>query len=524
MKITGHMLIGAHEVAGSQGKLQAINPATGEYLQPEYLLGSASDVARACELAEQAFDPYRATPAAVRARFLQIIASNIEALGDVLIERAMAETGLPRARLEGERARTCNQLRLFAAAINDGEQNLPRLDSPLPQRQPLPRADLRQRFIPLGPVAVFGASNFPLAFSVAGGDTASALAAGCPVVVKGHSAHPGTSELVGRAVRAAVAECDLPEGVFSLVFGAGTAVGAALVAHPAIQAVGFTGSRAGGIALLRIAQQRPQPIPFYGELSALNPVVLLPGALAEKAVILGQQFVASLTLGAGQFCTNPGLLLAIDSPALEAFIGAAKTALQGAAAQTMLSPGIHNAYQHSTRCIANSKQVETLALGMAADAPNACQPALYATSADTFLNDINLHEEMFGAAALLVRCRDQHDLLRVLQQLEGQLTASLHCAPGDMDAARQLIPLLERKAGRIIANGWPTGVEVCHAMVHGGPWPATTDARSTSVGTAALARFLRPVCYQDLPDELLPAELQAANPLQVKRLVDGKVV
>lgn len=524
MKLTGNLLIGSRQVAGNSGTLYAINPATGEQLEPAYCLGNAADVEQVCILAEQAFDIYRATSPAVRANFLETIARNIEAIGDVLIERAMAETGLPRARLEGERGRTCGQLRLFAATIQAGEQNVPRIDLRMPERKPLPRADLRQRRIPLGPVAVFGASNFPLAFSVAGGDTASALAAGCPVVVKGHSAHPGTSELVGQVIQLAVGQCGLPEGVFSLVFGAGSEVGAALVAHPFIQAVGFTGSRNGGVALMRIAQQRPQPIPFYGELSAVNPVVLLPEALIEKGAELGRQFVGSLTMGAGQFCTNPGLLLAIDSPSLDLFIASAKNALQESAPQTMLSPGIHSAYQQSTAHVAGNNKVEILGAGLASDAPNTCRAALYATSAAAFLSDSNLHAEMFGSASLLVRCRDENEILQVLRQMEGQLTATIHFVNSDLDFARKLLPILERKAGRILANGWPTGVEVCHAMVHGGPWPATTDSRTTSVGTAALERFLRPVCYQDIPDELLPPELQAENPLELKRLVDGFVI
>lgn len=524
MKLTGNLLIGARQIAGNKGTLYAINPATGAQIEPAYTLGDADDVALACELAEQAFNRYRATSPTERANFLETIARNIEAIGDVLIERAMAETGLPRARLEGERARTCGQLRLFAATLKAGEQNIPRIDPRIVDRKPLPRSDIRQRRIPLGPVAVFGASNFPLAFSVAGGDTASALASGCPVIVKGHSAHPGTSELVGQVIQLAVGQCGLPEGVFSLVFGAGSEVGAALVAHPFIQAVGFTGSRAGGVALMRIAQARPQPIPFYGELSALNPVLLLPGAIAEKGADLGRQFVASLTMGAGQFCTNPGLLLALDTPALDAFVAAAKIALQESAAQTMLSPGIHNAYQHSTGCISKSKNVAVLAEGLSSAEPNTCQAAFYSTTANDFLADVNLQEEMFGAASLLVRCRDENDILRVLQKMDGQLTATIHFVNSDLNFARQILPVLERKAGRILANGWPTGVEVCHAMVHGGPWPATTDSRSTSVGTAALERFLRPVCYQDLPDELLPPELQAKNPYALKRLVDGDII
>jgi alpha-ketoglutaric semialdehyde dehydrogenase len=524
MKLTGNLLIGAHQIAGNKGTLYAINPATGEQLEPAYHLGGADEVALACELAEQAFNRYREISPAERAIFLETIARNIEAIGDVLIERAMAETGLPRARLEGERTRTCNQLRLFAATLQAGEQNCPRIDPRIIDRKPLPRSDIRQRRIPLGPVAIFGASNFPLAFSVAGGDTASALAAGCPVIVKGHSAHPGTSELVGQVIQLAVSQCGLPEGVFSLIFGAGSEVGAALVAHPFIQAVGFTGSRTGGVALMHIAQARVQPIPFYGELSAVNPVVLLPGAIAEKGAELGRQFVASLTMGAGQFCTNPGLLLAIDNPALDEFIVAASSALQASKAQTMLTPGIYNAYQKSTMRVAGNAFVETIAQGGTSDAPNSCQAGFYATTADSFLANKNLHEEMFGAASMLIRCRDEDEILHVLQQLEGQLTATIHFANPDMDFARQLLPVLERKVGRILANGWPTGVEVCHAMVHGGPWPATTDSRTTSVGTAALERFLRPVCYQDLPDELLPPELQANNPLGLKRLVDGNSI
>lgn len=523
MKLTGNLLIGSAQIAGNEGAMYAVNPATGTQLEPVYHLGGTDNVERACALADAAFDAYRATSPAVRAHFLETIARNIESLGDTLIERAMAETGLPRARLEGERVRTCNQLRLFAQAIQSGEHNIPRIDLRLPERKPLARPDLRQRRIPLGPVAVFGASNFPLAFSVAGGDTASALATGCPVIVKAHSAHLGTSELVGQAIQLAVGQCDLPEGVFSLLYGSGNTLGLALVAHPVIQAVGFTGSRAGGIALMRVAQQRLQPIPFYGELSALNPVVLLPDVLTEKNVELGRQFVASLTLGAGQFCTNPGLLLAIDSPALDQFIHSAKMALQESAAQTMLSPGIYNAYQHSTACIAKSEQVELIASGLASQAPNTCQAMLYATTAEAFIADINLHEEMFGSASLLIRCRSEDEIVQVLKMMDGQLTATIHFANTELDTARKLLPILERKAGRILANGWPTGVEVCHAMVHGGPWPATTDSRTTSVGTAALERFLRPVCYQDLPDELLPAEMQTNNPLQMKRLVDGSI-
>jgi 2,5-dioxopentanoate dehydrogenase len=519
MQPSGKLLLGAVQTMGSAGIMRAVNPATGETLEPAFGLANHADVAHACQLANDAFDAYRETPPEVRARFLETIAERIEALGNALIERAMAETGLPRARLEGERARTCHQLRLFASVVRAGDAIGVRIDPAMPERKPLPRADLRMRRIALGPVAVFGASNFPLAFSVAGGDTASALAAGCPVVVKAHSAHPGTSELVGLAVQQAVAQCALPEGVFSLLFAQKDVAGA-LVANPHIQAVGFTGSRAGGLALRRIAQTRQQPIPFYGELSAVNPVFLLPHALETRGAALGQPFVASLTLGAGQFCTNPGLLFAIDSPGLDAFVDAAAAALHEATAQIMLTPGIHEAYVQGVDRLAAAHEVQCLARGQAGTT-HAAQAAFFITDAASFTAQPSLHEETFGAAALLVRCKDATEMLALANTLEGQLTATLHLESGDADLARALLPVLERKAGRIVANGWPTGVEVCHAMVHGGPWPATTDARATSVGTAAIERFLRPVCYQDLPSELLPAALHDSNPLALRRLIDG---
>jgi NADP-dependent aldehyde dehydrogenase len=526
MTLGGDLLIGASRVPGAAGVFRAVDPATGHTLEPAFTLAAAADVARACELADAAFDAYRETSLAERAAFLETIASEIEALGDALIERAMSETGLPRPRLEGERARTCNQLRLFARVVRSGNALDARIDPALPERKPLPRADLRLRRIAVGPVAVFGASNFPLAFSVAGGDTASALAAGCPVVVKGHPAHPGTSALVGGAVQAAVARCGLPEGVFSLLFADNERAGA-LVSDPRIQAVGFTGSRAGGVALMRIAQSRPQPIPVYGELSAVNPVFLLPAALEARADALGAQFVDSLTLGAGQFCTNPGLLLAIDGPGLERFVASAASALEQRAAQTMLTPGIAEAYRRGVVCLAGERNVQCAARGLASGEPNRGQAGLYTTDADSFLAQPALHEEIFGATALVVRCRDAAQLTAVARALEGQLTATLQLDADDArdtTLARTLLPTLERKAGRILVNGWPTGVEVTHAMVHGGPWPATTDGRSTSVGTAAIERFLRPVCYQDMPDSLLPQALQDANPWRVSRLVDGNMV
>ncbi|APX93811.1 aldehyde dehydrogenase (NADP(+)) [Halomonas sp. 1513] len=522
MSLEGKLLIGQQAVSGDRAEIRATNPATGEALEPVYRGGGQAEVERACELAEAAFDAYRETTLEERATFLETIASEIEAIGDELTQRGMAETGLPQARLEGERGRTCGQLRLFAAVVRAGEWLDVRHDPALPERAPMPRVDLRQRHIALGPVAVFGASNFPLAFSVAGGDTASALAAGCPVVVKGHSAHPGTSELVGRAVQRAVAKCRLPEGTFSLLFGSGREIGQALVSDPRIQAVGFTGSRSGGTALMQTAQARPQPIPVYAEMSSINPVFLLPEALAARGVEIADGFVGSLNMGAGQFCTNPGLVLGVKGEALDAFIRAAGEAVTASAAQTMLTPGIHGAYADGLGALAGNAKVREIARGASGDGPHQCQTGLFVASAADFLADEALQAEVFGATSLVIECADQAEMQRVAKGLEGQLTVTLQMDDGDLAAAKALLPILERKAGRILANGWPTGVEVCHAMVHGGPYPATSDARTTSVGSAAIQRFLRPVCYQALPAGLLPEALKDGNPLGVSRLVDGK--
>tara|TARA_R110000751_G_scaffold155395_2_gene260628 strand:- start:2167 stop:3741 length:1575 start_codon:yes stop_codon:yes gene_type:complete len=522
MNLEGKLLIGQQAISGQQADIQAVNPATGEKLSPAYPGGSKAEVEQACALAEAAFDSYRETGLEARATFLETIAAEIEGIGDELVERAMAETGLPRPRIEGERGRTCGQLRLFASVVRAGEWLDVRIDPAMPDREPLPRADLRQRHIGLGPVAVFGASNFPLAFSVAGGDTASALAAGCPVVVKGHSAHPGTSELVGRAIQRAVAACKLPEGVFSLLFGSGKEIGQALVADPRIQAVGFTGSRSGGTALMATAQARPQPIPVYAEMSSINPVFLLPEALKARGKAIAEGFVGSLNMGAGQFCTNPGLVIAVEGPELDAFVAAAGEAVKGSAGQTMLTPGIHDAYQQGVGRLASHAKVTEVARGQAGETAHPCQAGLFVTQAEAFLSDPALQEEVFGSTSLVIACADAQEVARVAAQLEGQLTITLQMDDGDLATAKQLLPTLERKAGRILVNGWPTGVEVCHAMVHGGPYPATSDSRTTSVGSAAIFRFLRPVCYQALPEGLLPEAIRDGNPAGVSRLVDGK--
>jgi alpha-ketoglutaric semialdehyde dehydrogenase len=523
MDISGDSLIGHARVPGGAPLFHALAAATGQPLPPAFSSAGAEQVEQACGLAHRAFDEFRCRPLEQRAAFLEAIAQGLLDLGPALIARAMLESGLPATRLQGECQRTVAQLRMFAEVARKGAWINATLDSAQPERHPLPRPDLRMGKIALGPVAVFGASNFPLAFSVAGGDTASALAAGCPVVVKAHPAHPGTSAMVGAMIQRVVVEHDLPEGVFSLLIGVGNELGAALVKHPAIAAVGFTGSRHGGLSLMALAQQRYQPIPVYAEMSAINPVVLLPAALVHRAEGIGRAFVDSLTLGAGQFCTNPGLLIAIEGDGLARFEIQAALSLSERSATTMLTPGIHANYQKGVAAHSEIAGVTLLGRGGSnSDLPYSACAALYCTSAQTFLQQPALSDEIFGPAAVIVRCRNTGEMRDVLAHMEGQLTVTLQLDEADHALAAELMPLLERKAGRILANGFPTGVEVSHAMVHGGPSPATSDTRSTSVGSAAIERFLRPVCYQDMPQALLPPALRDGNPLGVWRVCDGE--
>ncbi|MBB4857400.1 NADP-dependent aldehyde dehydrogenase [Novosphingobium chloroacetimidivorans] len=501
-------------------EFRSVVAATGEFQGEPIPVSTPADVAAACAAAAEAFDVYRATDRETRAAFLERIADEIVAIGEPLIEAYMAESGLPRGRGEGERGRTAGQLRLFADVVRKGQWQQLRIDPALPDRQP-PRPDLRLRMIPVGPVAVFGASNFPLAFSTAGGDTASALAAGCPVVVKGHPAHPITGSLIAAAITKAVRDAGLPAGVFGHLVGPSNDLGAALVQDPRIMAVGFTGSRAGGLALVKLAQAREVPIPVYAEMSSINPVVLLPAALKARGEALGEGFVGSLTMGAGQFCTNPGLVLALEGEGLDAFAAAAATGVGAAKRQTMLTAGIASAYAKGVEALAALPGVEKLAEGEIGS--TTCGGAvLFSTTAEKFLADKALGNEVFGASSVIVRCKDEAELLRVLESLEGQLTATLHMDDADEALAARVLPVLERKVGRILANGWPTGVEVTHAMVHGGPFPSTSDPRTTSVGSLAIDRFLRPVSYQNLSQTLLPPELRdSAAGEGSPRLVDG---
>ena len=502
LNFTGKHLIAGEWVAGDAG-FQS-QPSSGE--ARDFAVGTPEHVDAACKAAEEAFGSYGCATREERAKFLNAAADEIERHGDQITEIGMQETGLPQARLEGERGRTTGQLRLFADHILRDDFLDCRHDEALSERKPLPRPDLKMIQRPFGPVAVFGASNFPLAFSVAGGDTASALAAGCPVVVKGHSAHPGTSEIVAQAMDAAIKACALPAGVFSLIQGGDRKVGQALVQHPLITAVGFTGSLRGGRALYDLCAQRPVPIPFYGELGSINPVFLLPEAAKARAADIAGGWAGSLTMGAGQFCTNPGIVHVIDGPEADGFITAAKEALAGIDRQIMLTDGIASAYRQGASRLAEVAGVTEL-LGTSCETRHAA-PYLFETTGDVWLAKEELGEEVFGPLGIVVRVADTEEMLRVAKSLHGQLTCTLHIDDGDTALANRLMPILERKAGRLLANGFPTGVEVCDSMVHGGPYPASTNFGATSVGTLAIRRFLRPVCYQNMPTTLLPDDLQ----------------
>lgn len=498
---------GAHLVAGEWvggGETFRSSPAHGP--AHEFSLGTTALVDRAVRAAETAFPAYAATSREERAAFLERIADEIDSRGDAITRIGSQESGLPEGRLEGERGRTTGQLRLFADHIRKGDYLDRRVDAAMPDRKPAPRPEIRMMQLPTGPVAVFGASNFPLAFSTAGGDTASALAAGCPVVVKGHSAHPGTGEIVAEAIAAAIAATGMPSGTFSLIQGGSREVGEALVKHPLIRAVGFTGSLAGGRALYDICAARPDPIPFFGELGSVNPMFILPQAVAARGGAIAEGWAGSLTLGVGQFCTNPGISVMIEGADAESFAAAATAALKTVDKQTMLTDGIASAYRAGRDRVAASTGVQAL-LTTTCDLRNAT-PYLYRVSGDDWLNNHILGEEVFGPLGLIVTVRDESQMLAVAQSLQGQLTATLHLDDGDHALAQRLLPVLSRKAGRLIANGYPTGVEVCDAMVHGGPYPASTNFGATSVGTLAIRRWLRPVAWQDMPAALLPEDLR----------------
>lgn len=522
---TYHSLVAGGSLAGSAGSVRATNPAANAQTGPEFTLISTDQLTAATEAAAEAFPVYRELAPEARAAFLTSAADKIHDAGEDIIATAMTETGLPEARLQGELARTVNQLRLFAKVAGKGDHLGVRIEPALPDRKPLPRPDLRQLMLPLGPVGVFGASNFPLAFSVAGGDTASALAAGCPVVFKAHNAHPGTSQLVAAALHEAVAEHELPSGVFSLIYGPGAEVGQALVRDPRIKAIGFTGSRSGGLAIFETANSRPEPIPVYAEMSSVNPIFVFDSALAHEKTALAQGFVTSLSGSAGQLCTAPGLIFVPEGKAGDDFVAEVSDQLAQAAGTTMLTPGICASRIEGEQKMSALPGVSKVGQGTVGTTENSPAPAVYSTDVDAFVKTPEMSEEIFGSVCLVVRYANPERLSEVAHAMEGQLTATLHLNTGDEDdisAARTLLPDLELRVGRILVNGWPTGVDVGDAVVHGGPFPATSDGRSTSVGTAAIYRFLRPVAYQNLPEALLPEQVQDGNPWRLVRRIDGE--
>lgn len=518
MQLTGRNIVGFETFSEGTVAIQSINPATGEALAPLFFKATLDELEYAAEKAEKAFQIYRKKSGFEKANFLEKIAEEIEALGDVLLERYMLESGLPQGRAIGERGRTVGQLRLYAQLLREGSWVNARIDSGLPDRQPAPRPDLRSMERPLGVVGVFGASNFPLAFSVAGGDTTSAFAAGCSVIVKAHPAHLGTSELVAKAVQKAAETTGMPDGVFSLLFDDGHEIGMALVKHPAVKAIGFTGSLKGGKALFDAAVSRPEPIPVYAEMGSTNPVFVLPRILAEKGRAIANSYLGSVTLGVGQFCTNPGILFLQNDKDFMDEIGKNASDTQGG---VMLTPGIRDAYVRGTE---HSKQyTNVIGIGKAPEGFTAVEPVILHTDIEAWNAQPELAEEIFGPTSLIVEANTKEEILIAAQNLTGHLTATVHGTAEDFEEYSELLDILEQKVGRLILNGFPTGVEVNHAMIHGGPFPATTDSRTTSVGTRAITRFTRPVSFQDFPDAILPDELKSDNPLNIWRLVDGEM-
>lgn len=523
MNLTGLSLIAGAVSAASDETFQAVNPRTTLPLPTVFHNASSDDIDRAATLAAEAFKETRNYSAAKIADFLDTVAAEIEALGDTLIETCDSETGLGTARLTGERGRTTNQLRAFGNLLREGSYVEAIIDTAQPDRQPNPRQDIRRMLLPIGTVAVFGASNFPLAFSVAGGDTASAFAAGCPVIVKGHPSHPATSELVAQAINQAIQKCEFPQGFFSLIQGSTIAVGQALVQHPKIEAVGFTGSLGGGRAIFDTASQRPKPIPVYAEMGSINPVVILPDALKTRGEAIADGFVNSVTLGAGQFCTNPGLVFLLETPETQPFVDAVSQKLRDKPSATLLNESIQTRLESTVSATSAHEAVTVSAQGNAtADTGFTFPNTLLSTSVDAFTTDEALQTEHFGPVSLFVRCQTFAELTAAIDELEGNLTATVHSEASEQNEAKIVLDLLREKVGRVIMNSYPTGVEVVASMQHGGPYPATTAAGTTSVGMTAIKRFMRPIAFQNMPDELLPDALKADNPLGIWRIVDNR--
>lgn len=520
--IAGYSIVNGESLQTDAGTFAALNPATGETLGPQFYNASIEDLNQAAELAAEAAVSYHQTTGLERAEFLRHIAAGLEAIAPELVARAHAETALSEARLNGELARTSSQLRLFANLLEEGSWVDARIDLADPERKPAPRPDLRSMLRPIGIVAVFGASNFPIAFSVAGGDTASALAAGNPVIVKAHPAHPGTSELVARVIARAVHERSLHRGTFALLFGDND-LGAALVRHPRIRAVGFTGSFEAGKALMNICASRPDPIPCFTEMSSVNPVFVLPSALRENAAAIATALFDSFTLGVGQFCTKPGLVFLPSNEDGDAFVADLQRLVEKAGSHPMLTDYISQRYRVRVHHRTSKPAVRALAQASAPDNIGGCSvvPAVFEIDACEFLKDPELTAEIFGPSTLIIRFESRDEMLALANHLEGQLTATIHGSERDLVDYPDLLGVLESKAGRLIVNGFPTGVEVTHAMVHGGPFPATSDSRFTSVGALAIHRWVRPVCYQNFPQSCLLDELKDHNPFGIIRKING---
>jgi NADP-dependent aldehyde dehydrogenase len=520
MELNGKNLIGNQESSKGALTFTATDPSTGDDLPTVFTEATKEEVNEAVSKAVVAFKEYRTFSPEKKAAFLEAIGDELLNLGDTLVHRGMRETALPEGRLNGERMRTVNQLKMFAELVREGSWVNARIDTAIPDREPAPKPDIRQMQKALGPVGVFGASNFPLAFSVAGGDTASALAAGCPVVVKGHPLHPGTSELVGKAILKAAEKTGMPDGIFSLVQGPSVDVGMAIVTHPDITAIGFTGSFNGGKAIFNAANKRPVPIPVFAEMGSSNPVFLLPGALKERKEQIAEGLSGSVNLGVGQFCTNPGLVISEESDDTSDFLKHLEKNIAGQMGGIMLAKGIKENYTLKTQQLTEISGVSVLSHSKKTEA--GVESLVFKTDASTFMSNPFLAEEVFGPSTLHVSSSHKQDLIRIAEELSGHLTATIHGTEEDLEEYAELVEVLEQKVGRLIFNGFPTGVEVCHSMHHGGPFPATTAPQTTSVGTAAIYRFTKPVCYQDFPQASLPAELQDENPLNIHRLVDGE--
>lgn len=521
--ITGKNYIGNTLSATGKVTYTTFNPKLNLKNPWTFYEASEEELDEAVQLAAKAFTTYRNIPGKKKANFLRTIANNIEGLGDELIETYMSESGLPEGRAKGERGRTVGQLRMFAEMLDEGSWVEASIDTALPDRTPVPKPDLRKMLTPLGPIVVFGSSNFPLAYSTAGGDTASALAAGCPVIVKSHPMHAGTGELVASAIVAAIVSCNLPDGVFSNLNSSDIQIGQQLVKHPETRGVGFTGSIAGGTALHKLASERKVPIPVFAEMGSINPVVILPSALKDKAGHWAKSYAASITLGTGQFCTNPGLILSINGPELDAFMDALGEEILKMDAGIMLHPDIHRKYEEGHKSMSGQEGTRVVAEYLDKTPPNYARQKILAVPGGVFLGNPNLHKEVFGPFSMVVKCTDTAQMEAIINQLEGQLTGTVIGAKSEINTHDTLVSALQEKVGRLIYNGVPTGVEVCPSMVHGGPFPATTDARFTAVGTEAIRRWVRPVSFQDWPDEALPDALKNRNPLGILRKVDGKL-